>query len=275
MAIQLTDRITLNNGIKMPRFGLGVYLADSGKETQRAVEHALASGYRLIDTARMYGNEKDVGTAVRNSGISRDEVFITTKLWNSDHGFEKAQRAFEKSLRELNLDYIDLFLIHWPVENIRNETWKALERIVKSKQCRAIGVSNYTISHLKELLSDSETAPAINQVEFSPFLYQKELLEFCREHEIQLEAYSPLTRGKKFDHPLLQKLSEKYRKSPAQIMIRWSLQHDLIVIPKSTNPQRIEENAQVFDFVIEEDDMNTLDGLDDNYRVSWDPSNIH
>ncbi len=266
--------VTLNNGVEMPYFGLGVYLAGSGKETENAVTAALKRGYRHIDTAAMYKNEEDVGRAVAGSGIPRKDIFITTKLWNSDHGFDRAQKALDKSLSRLKMDYVDLYLIHWPVEEKRRESWKALVKMQEEGKCRAIGVSNYTIRHLRQLLTESPVVPAVNQVEFSPFLYQKDLLEFCRENGIQPEAYSPLTRGKKLDHKTLVSLGEKYGKSPAQIMIRWALQHDIVVIPKSVHEKRIEENAQVFDFTISPDDMQQLDSLNQNFRVAWDPSEI-
>src|SRR5688572_18816892 len=195
MALTLQSRIALNDGAKMPALGLGVWQAAAGKETRRAVGAALEIGYRLIDTAKMYGNERDVGAAVRESGIPREEIFVTTKLWNDDHGHEAALRAFERSRKELGLDYVDLYLIHWPVTGLRQETWKAFLKLRDEGRVRSIGVSNYTIQHLEELLPESPTPPAVNQVEFHPFLYQRELLAFCQGRRIQLEAYSPLVRG--------------------------------------------------------------------------------
>lgn len=274
MKLTIHSRVKLNNGVEMPYLGLGVYLAGAGQETQQAVKHALQVGYRLIDTASMYDNEYDVGKVIRESPIPRQEIFVTTKLWNSDHGYDKSIKAFQKSLERLGLDYIDLYLIHWPVEGLRRDSWRALETLLDTGQCRAIGVSNYMIHHLEELLSHARIIPAVNQVEFTPFLYLKDLLDFCRTHGIQLESYSPLTRGKKFNHPLLQELSKKYQKTPAQILIRWNLQHRVVVIPKSFRPERIEENADVFDFNISEKDMQALDGLHQNYRVSWNPTRI-
>src|SRR2546428_839404 len=194
MSLTIESRATLNDGHKMPVLGLGVWQAASGKETRTAVATALQVGYRLIDTAKMYANERDVGAAVRQSGIPRDEIFVTTKLWNSDHGYESALRAFERSRREVALDYIDLYLIHWPVPGLRDESWKAFAKLHEEGLARSIGVSNYTIRHLEEMLPSGPVAPSVNQVEFHPFLYQKELLEFCREQQIQLEAYSPLAR---------------------------------------------------------------------------------
>ncbi|UCH61935.1 MAG: aldo/keto reductase [Fidelibacterota bacterium] len=268
----LTSAARLNNGIEMPYLGLGVYLAGPGSGTENAVQYAFEAGYRHIDTASLYGNEREVGRAVRNSRIPREEIFITTKLWNSDHGYNRTITACEESLRELNLPYIDLYLIHWPVENLRNETWEAMIALQKDGKCRAIGVSNYTIRHLEELLADSPVVPAVNQVEFSPFLYQKDLLDFCRSHGIQLEAYSPLTRGKKLNHPAITSIAARYGKTSAQIMIRWSLEHEIVVIPKSANKRRIYENADVFDFEITHEDLALLDSLNKDCRFDWDPS---
>jgi len=270
--IRIDTKVKLNNGVEMPIFGLGVYQARRGRKTQEAVLVALKAGYRLIDTASMYENEEDVGEALRKSGIPREEVCITTKLWNSDHGYDKALTAFETSRKKLGLSYIDLYLIHWPVEGLRNESWKALETLQKSGKCRAIGVSNYMIWHLEELLNNSSTIPAVNQVEFSPYLYQKDLLEFCRNHDIQLEAYSPLTKGYKLNDPKLVDVASKYSKSPAQILIRWVLQREIVVIPKSSRKDRIVENAYVFDFTISPEDMSLLDSFNQDLRTSWDPS---
>jgi diketogulonate reductase-like aldo/keto reductase len=270
--IGINTKVKLNNGVEMPIFGLGTYLTRRGKETQNAVLYALEAGYRLIDTASMYGNEEDVGEAVRKSGIPREEIFVTTKLWNSDHGYDAATIAGKRSLKSLGLSYIDLYLIHWPVEGLRNETWKAMERLLREGKCRAIGVSNYMIWHLEELLGNSPTIPAVNQVEFSPYLYQKKLLEFCRAHDIQLEAYSPLTKGQKLNDPKLVVMSSRYSKSPTQILIRWALQHEVVVIPKSARKEKIYENADVFDFTISSEDMKVLDSFDESLRTSWDPS---
>jgi len=257
----------------MPVFGLGTYQARKG-EAREAVLQALEVGYRLIDTASMYGNEEDIGEALRKSGLPREEVFITTKLWNSDHGYNNALAAFEESRKKLGLDYVDLYLIHWPVESLRNETWKAMEKLLEEGKCRAIGVSNYMIWHLEELLSHSSTIPAVNQVEFHPYLYLKDLLDFCHSHDIRLESYSPLTKGEKLDDPRLASLASKYSKTPAQILIRWVLQKGVIVIPKSSRKEKIEENADVFDFMILPEDMNALDFFHLNLRTSWDPSKI-
>lgn len=258
----------------MPLFGLGTFQTQRGRETHDAVLYALQAGYRLIDTAKIYGNEEDVGEAVRKSGIPREEIFITTKLWNTDHGYDRALAAFERSCEKLGLSYVDLYLIHWPEGGLRNATWKALEKLFKEGKCRAIGVSNYTIRHLKELLKNSSTNPSVNQVEFHPYLYQKELLEFCKSHKIQLEAYSPLTKGRKLNDSKLLKIAQKYSRTSAQILIRWVLQKGVVVIPKSSRKERIEENARVFDFEISDEDMKALDSFNQDYRTSWDPTDV-
>lgn len=274
MSLNINSMVRLNNGIEMPIFGLGVFRAEAGKETQKAVEHALEVGYRHIDTAWMYGNEKDVGKAIKESGISREEIFVTTKLWNDHHGYDAALKAFDESLNNLGIEYIDLYLIHWPVPEKRLLSWKALENIYNERRAKAIGISNYTTDHLRELDKESLITPTVNQVEFSPFLYQKELHEFCKNNNIQLEAYSPLTKGRKFENPTLKDIAKKYSKTPAQVLIRWVLQHDIVVIPKSANPKRIEENSNVFDFELDDGDMEKLDSLNEDFRVSWDPSGI-
>lgn len=272
--LAIDTNVVLNNGIGMPVFGLGTYLSGNSRETQDIVSYALEIGYRHIDTARFYGNERGIGRAIAKSGIRREEIFVTTKLWNSDHGYERALAAFEKSCDDLDLDCVDLYLIHWPVEALRRESWEALEFLYGEGRCRAIGVSNYMIPHLTELLATCTVKPAVNQVEFSPYLYQKKLLEFCRANDIQFESYSPLTKGHMLDEPRLFEIGEKYSKTPAQILIRWTLQKDVIVIPKSSRKKRIRENADIFDFVISPEDMDRLDAFHKNMRVSWDPTTI-
>jgi diketogulonate reductase-like aldo/keto reductase len=258
--------------VEIPLLGLGVFQTPPGTVTQKAVRFALEAGYRHIDTASLYGNEEDVGRAVKDSGVPREQVFVTTKLWNSDHGYDAALRACDQSLRRLGLGYIDLYLIHWPVLELRKETWRALAELQRRGACRAIGVCNYTVRHLRELLDGSEAIPDVDQVEFNPFLYQEELLRFCNGRKIQLEAYSPLTRGHRLGHPMVLEVARRYSKSPAQVMIRWSLQHGLVVIPKSVRPERIKENGEVFDFEISEADMATLDSLGEDLHVAWDPT---
>ncbi len=274
MSIQIKSFKELNNGIKIPLFGLGTFRNDNGKQAIDSILYALEIGYRHIDTAAMYGNEEEVGKAVCESGISRDEIFVTTKLWNSDHGYENTISAFHQSLDRLGLDYIDLYLIHWPVENIRLESWRALEKLYNDRLCKSIGVSNYMERHLVELLDISDIVPAVNQVEFSPFLYLKKLQKYCESKGIAIESYSPLTKGHKLKESRLTEIANGYNKSTSQILIRWCLQKGVIVIPKSSRKEHIRENADVFDFSISEADMNELNNLNENYRSTWDPTNV-
>jgi diketogulonate reductase-like aldo/keto reductase len=272
-APNLPPTITLRNGVDIPRLGLGVFQSKAGGEARAAVRAALEAGYRHIDTARIYGNESDVGEAIAESGIPREEIFVTTKLWNSDHGYESALRACRESLGRLGLSHIDLYLIHWPVPELRKESWRALVKLQEEGLCRAIGVSNYMIRHIEELRSISPVLPAANQVEISPFGARSELVAYCHGHGIAVEAYSPLTKGKRINHPAVVAMANKYGRTPAQILIRWALQHDLVVLPKSSRPERIRENAAVFDFVIAPEDMRALDGLDEGLVTAWDPTN--
>ena len=272
--MHITSTITLNNGVAIPRLGFGVFKSKPGTETENAVAYALITGCRHIDTAQIYRNEKDVGEALRKSEVPRDDFFITTKIWNNNQGYDKTMRTFDESLDVMGLSYIDLLLIHWPLEKLRKETWKALEKLYNEKRCRAIGVSNYTVNHLKEMEDYAEITPAVNQVEFHPFLYQKELLNYCIKKNITLAAYSPLTRGEKLDNETLVSIAGRYNKTPAQILIRWCLQHDLVVLPKSVHRERILENANVFDFEIADADMQILDSLNENFRVAWDPTDV-
>lgn len=270
----LQSTVKLNNNVEMPVLGLGVYQSPPGKTTQNAVRSALKLGYRLIDTARIYGNESDVGEAIRASNVPREEIFVTTKLWNSDQGYESTLRAFDASLRRLGLDYLDLYLIHFPVPEARTESWRAMEEILRNGKCRSIGVSNFMTNHLSELRDQSDLTPAVDQVEFHPFLYQQQLLEYCGKHGIHVEAYSPLARGEKLRHSVITAIATKYSKSPAQVMIRWGLQHGLTVIPKSVKEERIKENSQVFDFHLSDKDMQRLDSLNENLRTNWDPTTV-
>ena len=271
MLLTLESNAKLNNGVEIPYLGLGVYQSPPGEITLRAVRYALKIGYRQIDTAELYGNEKDVGRALRESGIKREDVFITTKVWNNHQGYDSTLYSCEGSLGRLGLSYVDLYLIHWPVQGLGDETWRAMIKLWRQGKARAIGVSNYSIRELNELIDKSDIVPAVNQVEFHPFLYQEELLRFCKNNNIQLEAYSPLTRGKRLNHPNILELAKKYNKTPAQVLIRWSLQHNVIVIPKSIHEARIKENSQVFDFQLEPKDMKLLDSLNENlYTVFLD-----
>jgi len=265
---------TLTSGTRMPVLGLGVFQTPPGAVTRRAVEAALEVGYRHIDTARLYRNEADVGAAVRASNVPREALFVTTKLWNDEHGFDAALAGFDRSLSTLGLDYVDLYLIHWPATTLRAETWRALERIHRDGRARAIGVSNFTIRHIEELLARAEIVPAVNQVEFHPFLFQRELLAYCQAHGIQLEAYSPLTRGRRLDDPTLGRIAAAHDVDVARVMIRWGLQHRIVEIPKSVDPGRIRSNAGVFDLTLSAAEMATIDGLDAGSRITTDPATM-
>jgi len=258
----------------MPALGLGVWQAGTGPRVVRAVSTALETGYRLIDTAKLYANEAEVGEAVRAGTVPREEVFVTTKLWNDDHGRVRAKRAFDASLRRLGLEYVDLYLIHWPGAGERVETWKALVEISQEGHCRSVGVSNFTVDHLEELARASDVVPAVNQVEFHPFLYQRDLLDYCRRRGIQVQAYSPLARGQYFEDPTIRAITQGRRRSPAQVMLRWALQHGLSAIPKSTNSDRIRENGALFDFELTGAEMARLDALSSGERVAWDPTGV-
>ncbi|AST07077.1 aldo/keto reductase [Anoxybacillus flavithermus] len=271
----LQDAATLHNGVRMPWLGLGVYKVQEGDEVNRAVRTALEVGYRHIDTAAFYDNEKGVGQAVRKSGIPRDEIFVTTKVWNSDQGYESTLQAFDASLKKLGFDYIDLYLVHWPVKGKYKETYKALEKLYKDGFVRAIGVSNFQIHHLEDILSDCEIKPMVNQVEFHPRLTQKPLLDFCKQHDIQLEAWSPLMRGGDLlNERTLVNIAQKYGKTPAQVILRWDLQHEVVTIPKSVTPERIAQNANIFDFALTKEDMDAIDALNENHRIGPDPDNF-
>ncbi len=266
----LNQSVRLNNGVEMPVLGLGVWKTKSGKECTDAVRWALEAGYRHIDTAKIYGNESDVGTAIRESGIPRKELFITTKLWNSDQ--KDPRKNLEGSLKSLGLDTIDLYLIHFPVASTRKQAWKELEKAYKDGLVRSIGVSNYTIPHLEELFSYAEITPTVNQVEYHPFLNQNDLLEVCKKNNIILEAYSPLAHGQKVSEPKLEILAKKYGKTPAQILIRWSIDKGFVVIPKSVRKERILENSQVFDFALSPEDLSEIETWNENFRTCWDPT---
>lgn len=273
MDLNINSSVKLNNGVNIPILGLGTYPL-RGKPVYRAVLWALDIGYRLIDSASLYGNEKKIGEALKATKIPRDDIFITTKVWNSDQGYENTLAAFDRSLELLNLDYIDLYLIHRPIRGLTIETWKALEKIYDNGRVRAIGVSNFTIRHLDELKATLKLMPTVNQVEFSPFLYQKKLMEYCKSNKIVLEAYRPLTKTKKFSDVTLLSIEQKHNKTPAQILIRWGLQHEIVTIPKSGDKNHLIDNANVFDFSLDENDMHQLDNLNENYRTLNDPNLI-
>jgi diketogulonate reductase-like aldo/keto reductase len=276
--MKITDikgTFSLSNGVKMPYLGLGVFLSENGEQVINAVNWALEKGYRHIDTAAIYRNEEGVGQAVNQSSVPREDIFVVSKVWNSDQGYESTLRAYEQSLERLQLDYLDLYLIHWPVEGKFNETWKAMEEMYNEGRIRAIGVSNFMRHHLDDLISKASILPMVNQMEFHPYLVQQELLNFCKLKGIQYEGWSPFMQGKIFNKQELSDLAEKYGKTLAQLVLRWNLQKGVVSIPKSSKKHRIISNADIFDFEISEEDMNSIDALDNNTRVGPDPDNFN
>ncbi|MDA3879538.1 MAG: aldo/keto reductase [Prolixibacteraceae bacterium] len=274
MIKSIKDCTVLNNGLKMPWLGFGVFQVKDGNEVEKAVLNALEVGYRSIDTASVYGNERGVGKALKKSGIPRENIFLTTKVWNDAQRKSRTLAAFQESLDRLETDYVDLYLVHWPVEGFYQETWKVMEEIYQSGRAKSIGVSNFLVHHLEDLLSDSQIVPSVNQMEFHPYLVQPKLLKFCQSHKIQMEAWSPLMQGHIVSVQTIQKIAKKYNKTPAQVTLRWNLQHEVIAIPKSVNPSRIAENAQIFDFELSQADINTIDALDQNKHFGPDPANF-
>ncbi len=264
----------LHNGVEMPYLGLGVYLAKEGGEVENAVGRALESGYRHIDTASAYQNETGVGAAVRNSGLDRREIFVTSKVWNSDQGYESTLRAFDRSLDRLGLEYLDLYLVHWPVKGKYRETWRALEQLYRDGRVRAIGVSNFLRHHLEDLLGSADIVPMVNQMEFHPWLVQQPLLDYCCEKEIQYEAWSPLMQGAIVRVPEISEIARNYGKTEAQVVLRWNLQKGVATIPKSSNPERIKANAALFDFELSPGDMARLDSLDKSHRFGPHPDHF-
>ncbi|MFJ7753525.1 aldo/keto reductase [Peribacillus muralis] len=278
MVKNLQDTTTLHNGVDMPWFGLGVFKVEEGPELVNAVKAAIKHGYRSIDTAAIYQNEEGVGQGIREglkeAGLTREDLFVTSKVWNADLGYESTLAAYEKSLTKLGLEYLDLYLIHWPVEGKYKDAWRALETLYKEGKVKAIGVSNFQIHHLEAVMKDANVKPMVNQVECHPRLTQKELQAFCKEQGIQLEAWSPLMQGELLDNEELQEIATKYGKSVAQVILRWDLQNGIVTIPKSTKEHRIVENSSVFDFELTDGEMIQIDGLNQNHRVGPDPDNF-
>ena len=262
------------NGVRMPYLGLGVWQSEDGPEVEKAVAWALKAGYRHIDTASIYQNEGGVGRAIRSSGIDREEVFLVSKVWNSDQGYETTMQAFEKSLERLDTPYLDLYLVHWPVAGKFRETWRALEDLYRAERVRAIGVSNFLRHHLEDLKASATMLPMVNQMEFHPYLVQQDLVDYCHEYGIQYEAWSPLMQGKILQEERLSELAEKYGKTIAQIALRWDLQKGVVTIPKSSKKERIYSNAAIFDFEISAEDMARIDQLDRSRRFGPDPDNF-
>ncbi len=270
----LQSTTTLANGIKMPWLGLGVYKVEDGQEVVDSVKYAIKAGYKSIDTAKIYENEEGVGQAIKESGVSREELFVTSKVWNADQGYDTTLQAFETSLNKLGLEYLDLYLIHWPVEDKYKDTWKALEKLYKDGKIRAIGVSNFQVHHLEDLIADAEVKPMVNQIELHPLLTQTEVREYCKQQGIQVEAWSPLAQGELLDNEVLTQIAEKHGKSTAQVILRWDLQNEVVTIPKSTKEHRIIQNADVFDFELNAEEVEKINALNQNHRVGPDPDNF-
>ncbi len=272
--LHLQSTTKLSNGVEMPWFGLGVYKVEEGDQVVNSVKWAIEAGYRSIDTAALYQNEEGVGQAIKESGVLREELFITTKVWNSDQGYDTTLQAFEKSLSKLGLDYVDLYLVHWPVKGKYKDTWRALEKLHEDGKVRAIGVSNFQIHHLEDLLADAKVRPVVNQVELHPLLSQVELRNYCKEQGIQIEAWAPLAQGRLLDNPILQAIADKHGKSIAQVLLRWDIQSGIVTIPKSIKKERIVQNADIYDFELSVEEMKQIDDLNEDRRFGADPDNF-
>lgn len=266
--------IELNNGQKMPLLGLGVYKATGDGIVEDAIFHAVNTGYRLIDTASVYKNEDGVGRGIRELSIPREELFITTKIWNNAQRVGDIEGSFNRSLDRMKLDYVDLYLIHWPVPGCFKETWRELEKIYRSGRAKSIGVSNFTVLQLEELAAVSGIVPAVNQIEFHPLWNRSDILAYCRLKGIAVQAYSPLARGAYLNNTIISRIAQKYNKTTAQVGLRWSIQKGVAVIPKSVHPDRIISNAQIFDFELSAIDMQLIDELNEDYRSSSIPEDL-
>ncbi|HWL23385.1 MAG TPA: aldo/keto reductase [Ureibacillus sp.] len=266
---------TLENGVNMPYLGLGVYKMTDHEEAIVAMTEALSYGYRAIDTASLYGNEKEVGEAIRASNIPREEIFVTTKVWNTDQGYDLTLKAFEKSLTNLGLEYIDLYLTHWAVQDKFVDTYRAIERLYDEKLIRVPGVSNHHQHHLEKIFTKANVKPMVNQIELHPYLSQKPLLNFCKDNGIAVTAWGPLGRGKVIEDETIAKLANLYNKTAAQVILRWHFQNDVITIPKSVTPSRIKENMNIFDFELSQEHMQVIDELNKDLRTGKDPDNFH
>ncbi|MBQ4913462.1 aldo/keto reductase [Maribacter sp. MMG018] len=265
---------TLHNGVKMPYLGLGTYQAENNQEVIDSVKYALEIGYRHIDTASIYQNEEGVGTGIKESSVPREDIFLVTKVWNADQGYDSTLKSFEDSIKRLQVDYLDLLLVHWPVKEKYKDTWRALEYLYEHKKVRAIGVSNFLQHHLEDLMTDCKIVPMVNQMEFHPYVVQQELIDFCDKNTIQYEAWSPFMQGKVFNLDICKKLAAKYNKSIAQIILRWDLQKGVVTIPKSVHRNRIESNADIFDFELSQEDVAYLDSLDRGERIGPHPDHF-
>lgn len=270
----INGTVQLANGVQMPYFGLGVFKTKEGQEVIDAVTYALDAGYRHIDTAAIYGNEEGVGIAIEKNATNRKDIFLTTKVWNADQGYDSTLKAFDTSLEKLKTDYLDLYLIHWPVKGKYKETWRALETLYADGRVKAIGVSNFLQHHLEDLFQTATVIPMVDQLEFHPYLVQQPLLDFCQQHQVQYEAWSPLMQGKAFEVPLLKELAAKYKVSVAQLVLRWDLQKGVVTIPKSIRNERVISNAEIFNFNISEEDVQKIAALDRGERVGPDPDNF-
>ena len=275
--MEITDikgRVTLHNGVEMPYFGLGMFLNKDGDQIKRAMDSAWEQGYRLFDTASIYRNEEAMGIALKEMGIDRRDLFLTSKVWNSDQGYEETLKACDASLQRLGLEYLDLYLIHWPVLEKFPETWRAMETLYSQGKVRAIGVSNFLKHHLIQLFETAKIVPMVNQIEYHPWLAQPELLKYHQKHKIKVQGWAPLMRGKIFEIDLLKEIAEKYNKTVVQLVLRWNLQNGVLVIPKTVKPERIVSNSTVFDFELSIEDMTLIDGLNRNERIGPNPDNF-